>query len=86
MVSVSIEEAMSSVNMAINNTLRELYDPTKHRTPHDLFSIFRLPSTPQAREATRAAEIYERTLEIIYEQVQATQRMNVSMGHGRHGK
>ena len=81
-ISVSVDEAIATVTRAINGTLRELFDPSHTRTPHDLFSIFRLPSTPQAQRATRAAEIYERTLEIIYDYVRGQRDLGGNVTHG----
>ena len=81
-VHVSVDEAIATVTRAINGTLRELFDPSHTRTPHDLFSILRLPSTPEAQRATRAAEIYERTLELIYERVHRNHDIAGNITHG----
>ena len=40
-VNVSIHEAIETVNRAINNTLREIMDPNRRRTPSDLLTLFR---------------------------------------------
>ena len=43
-VNVSIHEAIETVNRAINNTLREIMDPNRRRTPSDLLTLFRYTS------------------------------------------
>lgn len=40
------------------------------KSPSDLFALSRYPRDPQAIETVRAAEILERTLELIEEHVQ----------------
>jgi hypothetical protein len=47
------------------------------RSPSDLLTIFRLPS-PAALRLTRAAEIYERTLENVLREVAAGDKFNVT--------
>ena len=76
-VQQSVHEAIVSVNRAINNTLAEVHDTRRRRTPGELLTLFRLPSH-QALQVTRAAEIYERSLEIISEHVRAGHRFNVT--------
>jgi len=39
------------------------------RTPNDLFALFRYPRDPNTVEQARAAEVYERTLDLIREHV-----------------
>ena len=76
-VARSVQEATVSVNRAINNTLAEVRDPNRRRTPEQLLTLFRLPSH-EALEVTRAAEIYERSLEIIIEHVRRGHMFNVT--------
>lgn len=64
----SVEEAVSAVDRAINNTLRYVFDESRHRTPHDLLRLVRFPSSGALRLG-RAAEIFERTLTMIENQV-----------------
>ena len=70
----SIQEAIVAVNRAFNNTLRDLRSPNRPRTPHELLTLFRLPSSPAALEITRSAEIYERALNIVLEHLHEAQR------------
>ena len=77
-MTVTVEEAIATVSRAINGTLQQLFNPDHSRTPHDLFSIFRLPSTARAQRATKATEIYERTLAIIYDHVKQTNILGVN--------
>ena len=70
----SVREAILAVNRAFNNTLRDLHNPSRPRTPNELLSLFRLPSSSRALEITRSAEIYERALEIVLQHVQEAQR------------
>ncbi|CAH1772788.1 unnamed protein product, partial [Owenia fusiformis] len=74
----AIDEAINNVDNAINQTKRELHDRTRKRTPQDLLALFRYPSN-NAQQLGRAAEVYERTLELIYNQVhEAKTNYNVS--------
>ncbi|XP_070195291.1 peroxidasin-like isoform X2 [Littorina saxatilis] len=67
-VSNAIVEATNRVNSAVNNTLAQLFDRNRHHTVTDLIAAFRYPS-PEALEPARAEEIFEQTLEIIYQRV-----------------
>ncbi|XP_014669845.1 PREDICTED: peroxidasin homolog [Priapulus caudatus] len=64
----SVEEAVATVDRAINNTLRYVFDTTQRRSPHDLLRLARFP-TSGALRLGRAAEIFERTLAMIESQV-----------------
>ncbi|XP_013398080.1 peroxidasin isoform X2 [Lingula anatina] len=64
----SVQQAIRGVDNAINQTLSELFDKNRRRTPNDLLTIFRLP-TREALQISRAAEVFERTLEIIHEHI-----------------
>ncbi|XP_077991222.1 peroxidasin homolog [Glandiceps talaboti] len=76
-VNESIKMAINSVDRAINSTQSALFDKSKPRTPNDLLSLFRFP-TPEAVEIARAAEVFERTLEIIHDSVQRGMKVNLS--------
>ena len=65
------------MNRAFNSTLSELRDPSTPRTPSDLLSLFRLPNG-RALEITRSAEVFERTLEALREQVFHGNMYNIS--------
>uniref|UniRef100_H2ZVX8 Uncharacterized protein n=1 Tax=Latimeria chalumnae TaxID=7897 RepID=H2ZVX8_LATCH len=68
-VETSIQEAISSVDNAINLTKTELFG-RRPQSPNDLLALFRYPFDPQTFEAARAGEIFERTLQLIWENVQ----------------
>lgn len=76
-VNESVQTAIKEVNNAFDNTLAELYDKERTRSPSDLLTIFRLP-TPSALAVTRAAEIFERTLENVLRAVAAGDKYNVT--------
>lgn len=76
-VEQSVSEAIASVDQAINNTLRDITDPNRRRSPQELLAFFRLPSH-EALQITRPAEIYERSLEIISQRVREGHRFNVT--------
>ncbi|KAL8583777.1 hypothetical protein ACOMHN_036412 [Nucella lapillus] len=67
-VTNAIVEARQRVNSAVNNTLLQLFDRSRHHTVTDLIAAFRYPS-PEALEPARAEEIFEQTLEIIHQKV-----------------
>ncbi|XP_078456569.1 peroxidasin homolog [Lampetra planeri] len=69
-VEESLKEAIRSVNSAINSTQRELFDK-RPRTAGDLLALFRYPRDPDTLEQVRAAEIFERTLQLVHEHVRA---------------
>ncbi|KFQ35786.1 Peroxidasin, partial [Merops nubicus] len=68
-VATSIQEAISSVDHAINSTRTELFSK-RPKTPNDLLALFRYPRDPYTIETARAGEIFERTLQLIQEHVQ----------------
>ncbi|XP_062863313.1 peroxidasin homolog [Trichomycterus rosablanca] len=67
-VSTSIEEAIRSVNSAIDSTRRHLFDGSP-RTPGELLALFRYPRDPYTVEQARAGEIFEQTLLLIQRHV-----------------
>jgi len=69
-VDESVQEAVTAVNRAFNNTLRELFNPSRPRTPSQLLQRFRLPSSTRALEVTRSGEIYQRALDIVLRHVE----------------
>ncbi|KAG8445591.1 hypothetical protein GDO86_010388 [Hymenochirus boettgeri] len=68
-VTSSIIEAIATVDRAINSTRSHLFD-SRPRSPGDLLSLFRYPRDPYTVEQARAAEIFERTLQLIQDHVQ----------------
>uniref|UniRef100_A0A8D2IVU7 Ig-like domain-containing protein n=1 Tax=Varanus komodoensis TaxID=61221 RepID=A0A8D2IVU7_VARKO len=68
-VATSIQEAISSVDHAINSTRTELFSK-RPKTPNELLALFRYPRDPYTIETARAGEIFERTLQLIQEHVQ----------------
>ena len=65
------------VDRAINNTIRAFTESTKPRTAQDLLALMRFPSQ-ETLQISRAAEIFERTLEVIYNQEKAGVVYNIS--------
>ncbi|CAI9598021.1 unnamed protein product, partial [Staurois parvus] len=68
-VTASINEAIATVDRAINSTRSHLFDG-RPRSPNDLLALFRYPRDPYTVEQARAGEIFERTLQLIQEHVQ----------------
>ena len=73
----AIKEAIRNIDAAINETTRDLQDRKKARTPHDLLTLFRFPSM-EAMGIARAAEVFERTLELIHRYIEAGMRVNLT--------
>lgn len=73
----AFDEARQEVDKALNHTLFELFGNSHKRTPGELLQAFRFP-TNEARESARAAEIYERTLEIVWQHVENGAQFNIS--------
>ncbi|XP_012818358.1 peroxidasin isoform X1 [Xenopus tropicalis] len=69
-VATSIIEAIATVDRAINSTRTHLFD-SRPRSPGDLLALFRYPRDPYTVEQARAAEIFERTLQLIQDHVQS---------------
>uniref|UniRef100_A0A9J8DFM0 Peroxidasin n=1 Tax=Cyprinus carpio carpio TaxID=630221 RepID=A0A9J8DFM0_CYPCA len=67
-VSTSLEEAIRSINSAIDSTRRQLFDGSP-RTPAELLALFRYPRDPYTVEQARAGEIFEQTLLLIQRHV-----------------
>lgn len=78
-VSNAIVEATNLVNTAVNNTLTQLFDRSRHHTVSDLIAAFRYPQ-PESLEPARAEEIFEQTLEIINQKVRDGHNFNLA-GH-----
>ncbi|XP_075032781.1 peroxidasin homolog [Mixophyes fleayi] len=68
-VEKSLQEAIQSVNISFNATHRHLFSWLP-KSSSDLFALSRYPRYPQAVESVRAAEILERTLELIEQRIQ----------------
>ncbi len=68
-VLVALEEARTAVNRALDATVSTLFTGSgRNATPSELLRVFRYPPSSD-REVARAAEIFERTLEIVAEKV-----------------
>ncbi|XP_071807106.1 peroxidasin homolog isoform X2 [Asterias amurensis] len=76
-VDSSITQAINNVDRAINETRRDLFDRTKPRTPSDLLTLFRFPST-EAMNIARAAEVFEQTLQLIHDHIEAGMKVNLT--------
>lgn len=78
-VRISLEEARNAIDKAVNGTLQNLFfrERGSRPTPSELLRLFRFPNAA-AREVARAAEIYERTLQIIKRHVEAGMKFNLS--------
>ena len=74
-VLVSLEEAFDDVDKALNSTIASLFSETGNltsiRSTGELLRIFRYPPESQ-RGLARAAEIFERTLDLVAEKVKET--------------
>ncbi|XP_054710141.1 peroxidasin-like [Uloborus diversus] len=73
----SFDEARHEIDKALNKTIYELFEDGHKKTPGELLQAFRFP-TSEAREIGRAAEIYERTLELVWNHVQNGAQYNLS--------
>lgn len=73
----AFDEAQREVDKALNYTLFELFGDSHKRTPGELLQAFRFP-TNEARESARAAEIYERALEIVWQHAENGAQFNIS--------
>ena len=73
----AISQAINNVDRAINETQRELFDATKPKTPSDLLTLFRFPSS-EASSIARAAEVFERTLQLIHERIEVGMKVNLT--------
>ena len=73
----TVTDAINRVDTAIDNTLHDLKDPHKKRTPEDLLRLFRFPSR-NALQISRAAEVFERTLETLHREIEDGYAYNIS--------
>lgn len=74
----SVSQAQSVVSRAINNTMRQLFDPNhRPRGPADLVRLVRFPA-PHVQDTIRAAEVYERALTFVRQYVQEGHSFNFS--------
>lgn len=78
----SLQEAINSVDNAVNNTLTHLRDRSRTHTVQDLLQLVRYPS-PTALSLARAAEVFEQTLELIHNHVRNGHNYNTH-GHGEN--
>ncbi len=72
-VLVALEEATHEVDKALNATVERLFSGGQksitNSTPSELIRVFRYPPENQ-RQVARAAEVFERTLELVARRVQ----------------
>lgn len=76
-VGAALEEARLEVDRALNHTVSQLFGNPHVRSPGELLQVFRFP-TDDARSLARAAEIYERALEIVWSHVQSNAYFNLT--------
>ncbi|XP_015767382.1 PREDICTED: peroxidasin homolog [Acropora digitifera] len=76
-VNSSLVEAKNNVDRALNASIQKLFSSSKPRKPSDLLALFRFPS-PAAQVIARAAEIFERTIQLVHEHVREMDKVNVS--------
>ncbi|XP_062584185.1 peroxidasin-like isoform X2 [Saccostrea cucullata] len=76
-VDPAIRQATNRVDLAINQTIRNLFDKNRTHSVQDLITIFRYPSA-DALQLARAEEIFEQTLEIIQRHVSDGHKYNLS--------
>ena len=77
-LTATVADARRQVETAINRTLRQFFSSRAPRTAHDLLSLARYPNAATLR-ISRAAEIFERTLEAIYQQELVGITYNISL-------
>ncbi|XP_078669070.1 peroxidasin-like isoform X2 [Branchiostoma floridae x Branchiostoma belcheri] len=76
-VGPSIQRAINSVDREINRTRNDLFSrPTRPRTPSELLQLMRFPS-PEALSLARAAEVFERTLQLVRQEVEHGMKLNL---------
>ncbi|XP_059149392.1 peroxidasin homolog [Physella acuta] len=73
----AIPQATQQVNLAINLTQASLFNNTRTHSVHDLIKSIRYPS-PDSLDFIRAEEIFEQTLEIVYQHVRQGNNYNLS--------
>ncbi|XP_052823062.1 peroxidasin homolog [Octopus bimaculoides] len=76
LVASSTDEAINRINLAANVTYDHLFNRKKTYTINDLLSVVRYPSA-EALELAKAEEIFEQTLDIIYEHVREGYKYNL---------
>lgn len=87
-VNPAIQQATNRVDVAINQTIKNLFNKNRTHSVQDLITIFRYPSADALRLA-RAEEIFEQTLDIIQRHVDGGHKYNLSdkgMGDQRYGE
>ncbi|XP_048759909.2 peroxidasin homolog isoform X4 [Ostrea edulis] len=76
-VNPAIQQATNRVDVAINQTIKNLFNKNRTHSVQDLITIFRYPSADALRLA-RAEEIFEQTLDIIQRHVDGGHKYNLS--------
>ena len=73
----TVSNVIRRVDSAIDSTLHNLNNPRKVRTPEDLLRLFRFPSR-NALQISRAAEVFEQTLEVLHKEIKEGYSFNVT--------
>lgn len=83
----AVEEARRAVDRAVNETIAVLFsrDRSTRLTHSELIRLNRYP-TPTAREIARAAEVYERALNVVRRHVETGQQFNLSRTYNKKGE
>jgi len=76
-INKTVVQAKENVDRALNASIKKLFASSQPRKPSDLLALFRFPS-PAAQQIARAAEIFERTIQLVHELVKEMDRVNVS--------
>ncbi|KAJ7333691.1 hypothetical protein OS493_015773 [Desmophyllum pertusum] len=76
-INKTVALAKENVDRALNASIKKLFASSRPRKPSDLHALFRFPS-PAAQQIARAAEIFERTIQLVHEHVKEMDRVNVS--------
>ncbi|XP_028406279.1 peroxidasin-like isoform X2 [Dendronephthya gigantea] len=76
-VNSSILQAKENIDRAIQKTIQRMFAKARPSSPGDLLALFRFPSK-QAIEIARAAEVFERTIQLIHDNVERHKMLNIS--------
>ncbi|XP_055887034.1 peroxidasin homolog [Biomphalaria glabrata] len=76
-VSNAVPQATQQINYAINVTRNQLFNHSRVHSVQDLISAIRYPS-PESLDFVRAEEIFEQTLDIIYQHVNEGHKYNLT--------
>jgi len=76
-LNTTVTNVIRRIDSAIDSTLKNLNNPRKVRTPEDLLRLFRFPSR-NALQISRAAEVFEQTLDILHKEIGEGYSFNIS--------